>query len=87
MTNEMDVRAQEVEIDNVRAVGIADLREVASHTVLRSREGTTHDLEFLGGSRAEVRYTENGKLRQVTAEGCSMTWTADGALLLRTTGG
>ncbi len=86
MTNEMDVRAQEVEIDNVRAVGIADLREVASHTVLRSREGTTHDLEFLGGSRAEVRYTENGKLRQITAEGCGMTWTADGALLLRTTG-
>ena len=86
MTNEIDVRAQEVEIEKVRAVGIADLSEVASHTVLRSREGTTHDLEFVGGSRAEVRYNESGKLRQMMAEGCGMTWTADGALLLRTTG-
>jgi hypothetical protein len=86
MTNEVDVRAHEVEIENVRAVGIADLRVVASHTVVRSREGTTYDLEFRGGSRAEVRYGEDGKLRQVTAEGCGVTWTADGALLLRTTG-
>lgn len=83
MAVEGDVRAQEVEIANVRLVGVADLREVASHTVLQSREGTTHQLEFAGGSVAEVRYGDNGTLRQLTAEGCSMTWAPDGTLLLR----
>ncbi|WP_427914958.1 hypothetical protein ACPWT1_08615 [Ramlibacter sp. MMS24-I3-19] len=84
MTTETDLRAHEVEIENVRAVGIADLRELASHTVLREPAGTTHQLEFAAGGTAVVRYSDAGTLLQVTAEGCGMTWTPDGVLLLRT---
>lgn len=83
MNMESDVRAREVEFDNVRAVGVADLRELASHTVVREREGTTHLLEFTAGANAEVKYTDAGALLKVTAESCAVTWTPDGRLLLR----
>ena len=78
-----DIRAPEVEIENVRAVGVADICELASHTVVREPGCTSHQLEFAGGGTAEVRYTDGGVLLNVTAEGCGMTWTQDGTLLLR----
>lgn len=87
MTMETDLRAREVEIENVRAVGIADVRELASHTVLREPAGTTHQLEFTSGGTAEVRYSEAGTLLQVTTKGCGMSWTPEGVLLLRSWSG
>jgi hypothetical protein len=87
MGTEPDVRAAEVQIEDVRAVGIADLRELASHTVVRESDGTTHQLEFTVGGTAEVRYSDAGALEQVTARGCGMTWTPDGTLLLRSWSG
>lgn len=78
-----DLRTPEVEIEKVRAVGVADLRELASHTVVRDARGTTHELEFTGGDTAQVRYDESGTLLDVTTEGCGMTLTADGRLLLQ----
>lgn len=87
MTMDADVRAPEVEIENVRAVGVADLRQLASHTVVREPAGTTHQLEFAVGGTAEVRYSDAGTLLQVTSEGCGMTWTPDGTLLLRSWSG
>jgi hypothetical protein len=83
MNEESDVRAREVEIENVRAVGVADLREVASHTVVQEPEGTTHQLEFTAGGIAAIRYADTGALVSVSAEGCGVTWTPDGILLLR----
>jgi hypothetical protein len=87
MTMEADLRALEVDLENVRAVGLADLRELASHAVIRDRGGTTHQLEFAAGAVAEVKYGDAGTLQQITAEGCGMTWTADGTLLLRSWSG
>ncbi|TFZ05667.1 hypothetical protein EZ313_03105 [Ramlibacter henchirensis] len=79
--------AREVEIENVRAVGVADLRELASHTVVREPGCTTHQLEFVAGGMAEVRYGDAGALLHLTAEGCGMTWAQDGTLLLRSWSG
>ena len=87
MHMDVDLRAPEVEIENVRAVGVADLRELASHTVVREPGRTTHQLEFAAGGMAEVRYGDAGALLQVTAEGCGMTWSQDGTLLLRSWSG
>jgi hypothetical protein len=83
MMTEAELQATEVQIENVRAVGMADLREVAAHTVLQDQAGTTHQLEFTRGSTAEVRYNDRGTLLQVTANGCGMTLTPDGTLLLK----
>lgn len=83
METQADLRAPEVEIEKVRAVGVADLRELASHTVVQEAAGTTHQLEFTGGGTAQVAYDESGTLRHVTAESCGMTLTPDGTLLLR----
>lgn len=83
MNVETDVRTHEVEIENVRAVGVADLRQLAAHTVVREPGGTTHQLEFATGGIAEVRYNDLGRLVHLTAEGCSMALTAEGMLLIR----
>jgi len=80
---EAELQATEVEIENVRAVGMADLKEVAAHTVLQDQAGTTHQLEFAAGSTAEVRYDDRGKLLNVTATGCGFTLTPDRTLLLK----
>ena len=83
LDTQQDLRAPEVEIEKLRAVGVADLRELASHTVVQEAGGTTHQLEFTGGGTAEVRYDEAGTLRDLTAENCGMTLTPDGTLLLK----
>ena len=86
MHMDADLRAPEVEIENVRSIGVADLRELASHTVVREPGRTTHQLEFVAGGMAEVRYGDSGALLHVTAEGCGITWAQDGTLLLRSSG-
>ena len=43
---DLDVRAREVGIEHVRAVGVADLREPDLPTVVGDPEGTTHQREF-----------------------------------------
>jgi hypothetical protein len=83
MNVETDVRTHEVEIENVRAVGLGDLRELAAHTVVREPAGTTHQLEFAAGGIAEVSYDDLGRLVRLTAEGCGMALTAEGTLLIR----
>lgn len=83
MNVETDIRAHEVEIENVRAVGLADLRELVAHTLVQEPTGTTHQLEFAAGGIAEVRYDDAGRLVRLTAEGCAMALTVEGMLLLR----
>ena len=83
MQTQADLRAHEVEIEKVRAVGIGNLRELASHTVVQEAGRTTHQLEFTGGETAQVSYDEAGILGDVTAEGCGITLTPDGTLLLK----
>jgi hypothetical protein len=78
-----ELRAPEVEIEKVRAVGVADLRELASHTVVREAAGTTHQMEFTAGGTARVYYDEAGTLLNVNAESCSVVLTPDGTLLLK----
>ena len=83
MNVETDLRTHEVEIENVRAVGLADLRQLAAHTAAQEPGGTTHQLVFADGGTAEVRYNNRGRLVQLTAEGCSMALTAEGMLLIK----
>jgi len=82
-----ELRAPEVQIEKVRAVGVADLRELASHTVVQEAAGTTHQMEFTRGGMAKIRYDDAGTLLDVTAESCGMTLTPDGTLLLKSLDG
>jgi hypothetical protein len=83
METDTELRASEVEIGKVRSVGVADLRELASHTVVQEHAGTTHQLEFTAGATASVSYNDAGVLENLTAEDCGVTLTPDGTLLLK----
>ncbi|HYF19636.1 MAG TPA: hypothetical protein VEA40_17350 [Ramlibacter sp.] len=70
-------------ITHLRAIGIENLPDLASHTIVRDTGGTTHQLEFVDGGTATLSYDENGKLRDFAADGCGMSLSADGVVVLK----
>ncbi len=81
---EVDGRGEPaLNISTLRAIGIENLPDLASHAIIREPGGTTHQLEFMDGGTAIVSYGDDGKLRDFSAEGCGMTLSADGTLVLK----
>ena len=70
-------------ISTLRAIGVENLPDLAAHTILREPGGTLHQLEFIDGGTATVKYGEDGKLRDFTAEGVGMALGTDGTLVLK----
>lgn len=70
-------------ISHLRAIGVENLPDLASHAIVRDTSGTTHQLEFLDGGTATLSYDERGKLREFSADGCGMSLSADGVLVLK----
>jgi len=81
---EVDGRGEPaLNISTLRAIGIENLPDLASYTIVREPGGTVHQLEFVDGGTATISYGDDGKLRDLSAEGCGMALSADGALVLK----
>jgi hypothetical protein len=70
-------------ISSLHAIGVENLPDVASHTIVREADGTTHQLEFVDGGAATVSFDGRGKLREFRADGCGMSLQPGGVIVLK----
>ena len=70
-------------ISTIKSVGIENIFDVKSHTIMRESDLTLHQVEFHDGGRVRLAYTTQGKITEFTCTKIGQTITKDGAIVIR----
>lgn len=73
-----------VTIENIvpKSVGIQNLSEIESFAVRTQDQTRIYQLDFFGGGHAEVTYSQDGRVMEVTGQGFKQTITKDNEIIV-----
>ena len=70
-------------ISTINSVGIENIFDVKSHTIMRESNLTVHKIEFHDGGRVKLAYTTEGEITEFSCTNIGQTITKDGAIVIR----
>lgn len=70
-------------IKTITRVGIENVFDVRTHTIMREGELTVHKMEFHDGGRVKLAYTTQGEIKEFTCTNIGQTITKEGAIIIR----
>lgn len=70
-------------IETITRVGIENIFDVKTHTIMREGELTVHKMEFHDGGRVKLAYTTQGEMKEFTCTNTGQTITKEGAITIR----
>lgn len=70
-------------IKTISRVGIENIFDVRTHTIMREGELTVHTMEFHDGGRVKLSYTTQGEIKEFICTHIGQTITKEGAITIR----
>ena len=70
-------------IKTITRVGIENIFDVKTHTIMREGDLTVHNMEFHDGGRVKLAYTKQGEMKEFICTNIGQTITKEGAITIR----
>jgi hypothetical protein len=66
----------QVDVGNIDSIAIANISELLSHRIMRQGGNVVHEIAFLGGGYAHLKYNKTGAVLHFNVEGVTTRFTA-----------